>query len=129
MANHAFTPPFLPGRQFVALTLIGVVAAFELQADGRTHQPQYFAKIIIQITLVSLRQARRLITVNHNYRRILPTLMGIAQLDSASPNQRRLVFRDCLLQQPGQLRCAYFSDGGLIGCVHSIKQITHTTAV
>ena len=129
MAKHSFTLPFLPGRQFVAPALVGVITGFEFQADRRTHQLQCFSKIITQITLVSLRQARRLITVNHNYRRILPTLMGITQLDSAPPNQGRLMFIDRLLEQPGQLGRADFADSSPVGCLYSIEQIANTTTV
>jgi len=74
-------------------------------------------------------QARRLIAVNHNYRRILPTLMSIPQLDSAPPDQWRLMLRHRLLEKSRQLGRASPAESGTVGSQYRLEQTSDTATV
>ena len=78
MPNHTFSTPLLSRRQFVTLALIGVFTRFEFQAYRGTDKMQGITKVIIEVSLISVRHSVRLVTMNHNHRRVLPALVSIA---------------------------------------------------
>src|SRR5574337_887654 len=83
--------PGFPGREFLALACVGILAAAEFDAYRCAVKVETLAKGVFQITPVIARHFIGLAAVDDNHRRVAPTLVRVTQLDAPAANQRRLV--------------------------------------
>ena len=77
MLDQPLAPPLLAGRQLVAPALVGILARLERQSYRRAPQFKRFAEPIDQVTPVRLRDAFRLVAMNHDYGGVAAALVGV----------------------------------------------------
>jgi len=128
-AHHSTALLALPVGQGVAPPGVGIVSAFELDAQRRAAQPEDRAKPIHQVALVTRRHLTGLIAVDHDDRRVATALVCISQLDPAPVHQRRRVLGDRQFENPGQFRCLEIDSRRRVGRVGGRDQVAYPAAV
>ena len=106
--------------QGVLLALVGVGATLELDADRRADQLEHASVGVFQIAHVGTRHRIHLVTVDDDQRRVGTAQVGVAQLDAAAIDQRRLVLLHRVLEDLGEAALGATigaTTGGAVGSV------------
>src|SRR6185437_1505991 len=74
-----------------------------LDHHGRREKIEPLAKDVHQVSRVGVWYGRGLVPVDDDSRRVAATLMSVPQLDPSAVYERRLVYRQGVLQRPCQL--------------------------
>ena len=90
----------LAPRQDILAPLERIGPRLEHELHRRTLEAQRIPEAPCEVAAVVLGQGSGLIAVNHDNGRILPALMGIAQLDAPTPHRRRGMVPDHALPTP-----------------------------
>src|SRR5512138_3103059 len=116
--DQALALAALPGRERIALALVGVLVGPKLDAHGRAFEVEALAKYVTEIAAIRVGHVRRLIAVDDDYRR-----------DAAALHERRLMLLDRLLEHARELGRRHLAHRGLVRRVHGAQQFAHAGAV
>ena len=103
-ADHPLELSLLARDEFVAPAREGIEAGPQFQSCRRAMQPEGLREPVDQEPAIGIRQRIGLVAVDHDGRRILATLVGVAALDAPAADQRRLMCGERLLQHPVEHR-------------------------
>ncbi len=129
MAHQPALLVHLAIREGVLVALVGVVAALVLDTDRRTDQFQHAAEGVFQVARVGLRHRVHLVAVDHDQRRVGTAEVGIAQLDAAPADHRRLVLLHRVLEDLRQPVSRPAGDRRGERGLHRFVQVAHAGAV
>src|SRR5512138_85153 len=127
--DQALALAALPGRERIALALVGVLVGPKLDAHGRAFEVEALAKYVTEIAAIRVGHVRRLIAVDDDYRRVAAALVRITQFDAAALHERRLMLLDRLLEHARELGRRHLAHRGLVRRVHGAQQFAHAGAV
>jgi len=108
---------------------IGVFTRFQFDSQRRALELQLADKEVAQVTPVDVREMLGTVPVNHDNRRISPTLVRVTQLDAPTVMQGRIVLEHGFFEQIGQIAGIELAKRRCIGLVHRGHQFANAGTV
>jgi len=98
-----------------ALAIVGIGVGAVLDDHRRRKEIVGLAEHVGEVARVGIGNRCGLVAVDHDARRVAPTLVRVAQLDAPAAHERRLVHAERVLECARQLLGGHAAHGGLVG--------------